>query len=55
MVNLLAMVFPPQKEIFKCINAIVERLLLIDQGLVAALKMAYILGGFGKDCSLGWC
>ena len=55
MVHLLALVFPPQKESFKRIYAIVEGLLLTVEGLVAALKMAYILGGFGKNCSLSWC
>lgn len=55
MVHLLALVFPPQKEILKRIYAIEESLLLIVESLVAALKMAYILGGLGKNCSLGWC
>jgi hypothetical protein len=55
MVHLLAMMLPPKEKILKRIDTINERQLLSLEGFVAALKMADIFRGFGKDSSLSLC
>lgn len=52
---LLARMFPPKEKILKRIDTINERHLLSLEGFVAALKMADIFRGLGKDRSLFLC